>query len=108
MWIVRNSIVPFKGFAALTLWPFIFVRKGAKMSEEALRHEQTHASQQKEMLVLPFLLWYAIEWLVRLSVCSNAHKAYKTVGFEQEAYLNEHDAEYLQKRRHFAWMKYIF
>ena len=108
MKVVRNSIVPFRGFVALTLWPFIFVRKDMRVDDATMRHEDIHARQQKEMLVILFLVWYCLEWLIRLVIYGNAHKAYRMISFEQEAYLNEHDKDYLKNRRLFAWMKYIF
>lgn len=107
MKVVRNSIIPFKGFKALTLWPLVFVRKDAWMSDRDMRHEAIHGRQQKELLVVLFLVWYGLEWLARLVIYGKAHKAYKMISFEQEAYLNEYDKGYLKKRRFFAWMKYI-
>lgn len=82
--------------------------EGTEVDAVTLRHEEIHTRQMKEMLFVGFYLWYAVEWIVRLMVYWNCHKAYKTVGFEQEAYLNEMDKEYLGSRRLFAWMKYIF
>ena len=107
MKVVRNSILPLKGFKALTLWPFIFVRKGARMDAATLRHEEIHGEQQKEMLVVGFYLWYAVEWIVRVLVCLECHMAYRMVSFEQEAYWNEGDERYFEKRRHYAWIRYL-
>lgn len=108
MKVVRNGIIPFKGYIALTLWPFIFVRKDMRVDDATMRHEEIHGRQQKELLIVLFLLWYGIEWLARLVIYGKAHKAYKMISFEQEAYLNEYDKDYLKKRRLFAWTKYIF
>lgn len=107
MKLVRNSILPPKSHKLLTLWPYIFVRKETRVYEPDVRHETIHGEQQKEMLIVLFLLWYGLEWLVRLIIYRNAHKAYKMIGFEQEAYLNELDAEYLKRRKRYAWIKYI-
>ena len=107
MWIVRNKYIPLKSYKAMSVWPFIFVRKEAQMDDATLTHEKIHACQQKELLIAGFLLWYGLEYVVRLVQYRNFHKAYRMVSFEQEAYLNEYDEDYLKKRRFFAWMKYI-
>ena len=98
MRIVRNSILPLSSFKSVAVWPFIFIRKEARMDAATLRHEEIHYRQQKEMLVVFFFLWYGLEWLIRLMVYRNAHKSYRMVGFEREAYLNELDGDYL-----FSW-----
>lgn len=108
MIIIRNSVIPFKGFKAITLWPFIFVRNNASFTEADERHERIHGRQQVEMLLLPFLLWYGLEWLIRLIITGSTHRAYRDIGFEQEAYTNQNDEEYLNKRRLYAWFKYLW
>ena len=47
---------PVKGFMALTIWPFVFIRKDCtdRYSVITERHENIHAEQQKELLVVPF------------------------------------------------------
>ena len=107
MKIIRNNIIPFKGFSAMTLWPFVFVRRDARFTATTERHERIHGEQQKEMLVLPFLLWYGAEWLVRLAQYRNRNQAYRNISFEREAYANERDENYLQSRRRFAWLHYL-
>jgi hypothetical protein len=42
MIIVKNNIIPFKGYKAITLWPFIFVRKECSFDEIDLNHELIH------------------------------------------------------------------
>lgn len=109
MIVVKNRIIPFKGTLAIALWPFIFVRKNAKSSYDEVddRHEHIHGRQQLEMLIVLFLLWYGIEWLVRLCILRDGHRAYRAISFEQEAYSNESDEEYLEKRHPYAWLKYL-
>lgn len=110
MKVIYNKIIPFKGFKAITLWPFIFVRsdKRHRFGESSERHERIHLKQQAEMLVLPFYLWYAIEYLVRLVLYFNAKDAYYNLSFEQEAYLNQYDVDYLDNRKPYAWVRNIF
>jgi hypothetical protein len=106
---IYNNIIPTKGFTALALWPFVFIRKDMTWAyySVAERHEDIHACQQKEMLIVPFLLWYGIEWLVKWAYYRNRLTAYKNVSFEREAYAHQADAYYLDNRKLFAWVKYI-
>lgn len=96
MKIIRNSIIPFKGFKAITLWPFIFVRKECSFNEIDLNHENIHGRQQKELLIIPFYIIYLIEWIF---------KGYRNISFEKEAYRYEEDLGYLKRRKHFAQWK---
>lgn len=95
--IIKNSIIPFKGFKAITLWPFIFVRKGCSFDEIDLNHEKIHLKQQLELLVIPFFLIYISESIFR---------KYRNISFEKEAYRYEEDLGYLKRRKHYAqWRK---
>ncbi len=106
MIIVKNNIIPFKGYKAMTVWPFIFVRKGHEMDDDDLRHEEIHGRQQLEMLLVLFPLWYYTEWLVRL-VQYGKSEAYDNISFEREAYANEKDKDYMSKRKLWAWTAYL-
>lgn len=126
---VVNNIIPFKGFLAITFWPFIFTHR--KLYDKDLNHEEIHGDQQLEcllvgvviavilwtvldcgwwsLLALPvFLYWYVMEWLVRFFLMrTTLHDAYRKISFEQEAYGNEQDMSYIGKRKHFAWLGYL-
>ena len=106
---VKNNIIPLKGFIALTLWPIVFVRKDKEQLYTHIveRHEAIHGEQQKEMLMVFFLLWYGIEWLIKLFYYRNPMTAYKNTSFEREAYNNQNDPAYLDGRRHYSWIKYL-
>lgn len=106
---IVNNIIPFKGYTAMCLWPFIFVRKdeAGKFSVQTERHENIHGRQQIEMLWVLFLLWYGIEWLVKLIYYRNMITAYKNISFEREAYSNQNNTTYLDERKPYAWVKYI-
>lgn len=86
--------MPFKGFKAITLWPFIFARK--KLNEVDLNHENIHGRQQLELLIIPFYIIYLIEWIF---------KGYREISFEKEAYSNEQNLEYLKSRKHYSMWK---
>ena len=96
MKIVRNSIIPFKGYKAITIWPFIFVRKECSFDEVDLNHENIHGKQQLELLIIFFYLIYLVEWII---------KGYRNISFEREAYGNEDNLNYLKTRKHYAWLK---
>ena len=106
---IKNNIIPFKGFTAMTLWPFVFVRKDEEQNYMHIvgHHEAIHGEQQKELLIVFFLLWYGIEWLIKLCYYRNSMTAYKNISFEREAYKNQNDLAYLDIRKHYAWTKYI-
>ena len=46
------------------------------------------------------MLVYGICWLI-------AGFSYRGNAMEQEAYTNEKDPDYLNNRKHYAWIKYI-
>lgn len=108
MKIIYNNIIPFKGFACINLFGLLFVRKGIKMREIDINHEAIHTAQMKELLYIPFYIIYLIEWLIRVLFTKNhfSKKAYYYISFEREAYRNQWNLKYLEKRKHFAeWRK---
>ena len=74
------------------------------MSKSDYNHEAIHTKQMKELLYVPFYILYLLEWLYRLIQKGNA---YRNISFEKEAYNNENDMNYLDKREHFSWIEYI-
>jgi len=108
MKIVYNKLLPLKGYKAMTLWPFILVRKGMVMTEADLNHEQIHGEQQKELIVVLFCLWYVVEYIVKLIATWSHKKAYRSISFEQEAYRFESDLDYRRRRRGYYWMRFVF
>ena len=50
MKIVRNNIIPFKGYKAMNLFGVLFVRGNARIDDINLNHEKIHTAQIKEML----------------------------------------------------------
>lgn len=104
MKIVRNKIIPFKGFKAINLFGILFVRKDAVLSDIDINHEKIHTEQMKELLFIFFYVWYAIEWIIRLFGSGNA---YRNISFEQEAYANEDNLNYLEERNHFSFLNYL-
>lgn len=128
--VVFNDVIPFSGFMAMTIWPYIFVRNSAakRYNVVASNHEHIHAEQQKEMLLVGIVLaaigfifiglwallfvpvffwWYGLEYLIRLIAYWSTNKAYRNICFEREAYAYENDLDYLRRRKHFAWIAFI-
>ena len=83
--------------------PFILLKPSA--DKITVNHERIHLRQQLEMLVLPFYVWYAVEWFIR-NVQGQVN-TYRRLSHEREAYLNEKDLDYLKKRKPYAWLKYL-
>lgn len=99
--IVTKYFIP-KGYRGLTVFPFVFVKLWVdKENMVFINHEKIHLRQQLELLVLPFFIWYFVEYLVRLVQYKNADLAYRNISFEREAYANELNLAYLRKRSFF-------
>nr|DAO60404.1 MAG TPA: hypothetical protein [Caudoviricetes sp.] len=106
--IIRNSILPIRGFKCINLFGILFVRKGCDMNSYDMNHEMIHTRQMLEMLVLPFYIWYCVEFLIKLVfVYRNSKSAYRAISFEREAFNNQDNLIYLKKRKHFAWFSLI-
>ena len=98
----------FRGYVGLTLYPFIILKASRLKSDNVLiNHEKIHLRQQREMLLLPFYIWYLTEWLVRCCICLDTHSAYRSISFEREAYANESNPGYLCGRGAFNFIKYL-
>jgi hypothetical protein len=105
--VIRNKYIPFKGFVAINLFGVLFARKECRISGRTLNHEAIHTAQMKELLYIPFYMWYVVEWLVRLIKCRDAHTAYKNISFEREAYKYEENPAYLAGRTIFNFLNYL-
>lgn len=97
-----------KGFRGLTLYPFVFLKyKSDKENTVLLNHERIHIRQQLELLIIPFFLWYGIEFLVRLVHCKDRNLAYRNISFEREAYQNEKNLYYLKQRSFWRFISFL-
>lgn len=105
--IISKYLVP-KGFSSITLFPFVVVHnKKDKQNIVLINHEKIHIRQQLETLILPFFIWYGLEFLIRLMQYRNKKTAYKNISFEKEAYFYEKDREYLKNRAFWSFLKYL-
>ncbi len=103
--IVTKYLIP-KGYRGLTIFPLVFVKYSLdKENPVFINHERIHLRQQLELLIIPFFIWYFIEFLLRLIQYKNKDLAYRNISFEREAYANENDLNYLKKRLFWNFLK---
>lgn len=108
MFLIVNKYLLRKRFVGLTLWPFIIMKcKALKNDTVFINHECIHLRQQVELLILPFFVWYVIEYGVRLIQYKDRYRAYRNISFEREAYQNENTLNYLEKRTFWSFVKYL-
>ncbi len=90
---------------AISLGLFVFCR--GEMSAETKNHESIHFKQWVELLFIGFLVLYPLFWIVGLFKYRDGAHAYMMIPFEQEAYGNDQDLNYLNNRKLYAWVKYV-
>tara|TARA_R110000796_G_scaffold214939_1_gene330968 strand:+ start:740 stop:1111 length:372 start_codon:yes stop_codon:yes gene_type:complete len=104
----------FMKIGGISLFPFVVLREKYNgqlkywrdRKKKIINHESIHIAQQGELLVIPFYIIYILEWFVKLFFYGK--KAYYNISFEREAYANEYNYNYLENRKSYAWLKYIF
>lgn len=110
-----DFLVP-SGYYAITLFGYLVRRKKYKdslISSKTWIHENIHHRQSIDFGLgfagyFIFYLLYGLEWLLKLPFFVAGYRIYRSLSFEQEAYKNESNKEYLEQRKRFAWVKYIF
>lgn len=129
--IVAKIVLVFSICTTITLGPFVF-SKLKKVSQWVVNHECMHAQQWNEVSILSgifilsavlvfgihpawlfmagitYYIWYVTEWLIKLIVYRDQPTAYRSVCFEYEAYKNQADNNYLENRKYFSWLKFVF
>ncbi|EWH12591.1 hypothetical protein KLA_13856 [Cellulophaga geojensis KL-A] len=91
------------------MWPFIILKSDALRDDDSLiNHEKIHLRQQLELLVLPFYIVYLFEFLIRCLFYWDSYRAYQNLSFEREAYFNEDNPNYLNERKPFSFIKYLW
>ena len=105
---IYNKWLPIKRYTAMVLFLIIFARKEKKpLKSKTIRHEKIHARQQLELLIIPFYLWYGIEYLINLIIYSGPKEAYRNISFEKEAYEGQNVQDYLKSRGAYSFIKFI-
>ena len=98
-----------KNYVGLCLWPFIFLRNVSLLNDKTLiNHERIHFRQQVELLVVLFYLLYLLEWIVKSAYFLDFYQGYRNISFEREAYQHEKDLSYLEDRRPYQFLRYVF
>ena len=117
MKIIYNKIIPFGYSKYINLFGVIFTKyKNLVLNKETINHESIHTLQGKYLLWIFFYLIYFIEWLIKIPIalfCDSGRYgtlkyAYKSISFEQVAYYNEKNLNYLENANPYDWIKYIF
>lgn len=117
MKIISNKYIPWKGYKYINLFGILFTRNDNHiiLSSKDYTHEYIHTLQMKELGYIGFYILYFIEYLFKWISCLfkdtskyNFNYPYRSISFEQEAYYNENNPSYLNTRKHYTWLKYIF
>ena len=111
---INNSKIPvwLSKLAPINIWAlsfFIFVWCRGEISEKTKRHETIHYQQQIELLfVLQWILYGIFHLIGLVREKGDGRKAYYHNPFELEAYEKESIEDYLDNRKRYYWLKYIF
>lgn len=116
--------LPFSNYYALTIFNNLIRRdkyKNYPISKTTYNHESIHLQQELDFVFgceglyilggCIFYIFYFLEWLVKLIISIftlGKVKAYYSISFEQAAYKNQQNLNYLKTRKRFDWVKYIF
>lgn len=107
MIIVLTKILKNSRINGITLFPFIFIKNRADLRNAVLiNHEKIHLRQQAELLIVPFYIWYVLEYYYLCYKLKDNYLAYKSISFEREAFAKEDDLNYLKNRKVFSFWKY--
>lgn len=104
--IVYNFPLLMKGYEAITLYPFIFV-KGPVIDKVTVKHELEHVRQINRVGLVYFYISYLWYFLVGLIGLGNWKAAYYNIPYEREAFdaqetpLTKQDLELLVERPRF-------
>ncbi|MFN7609396.1 MAG: hypothetical protein ACK5QX_00445 [bacterium] len=77
---------------------FVFLVYRDELSEETERHENIHFKQGLELGFIFF--WFLYFFFL-------GSRGYDQNPFEEEAFENHSAKDYLNKRKHYAWVKYL-
>ncbi len=123
MRIVLTKNFPWRPYVALTLKPWIFIRKDyydqsyqnyydrsyqIERLQVTIRHEEIHIEQQEELGYIGFFSRY-LYWFVKgLIVFGSWDEAYRNIPFEAEAYEWAYKIDYLSHRKKNDWKVYRY
>ena len=107
MIVIRNNIIPFKGYKCVNICGILFARKNAILDVYVINHEKIHTKEIIETFIIGFYILYCIFYIVNIIKYKNHEEAYRNIPFEREAYKNGKDLTYISKRTAYAWINYI-
>ena len=87
----------------MALYPFILLRDKKFLDDPVImNHERIHHRQEVELLIIPFYVFYLLNYFFNRFRYSTHDEAYRNIIFEREAYARESDFDYLKKRKWFS------
>lgn len=128
-WLARTFLCDNYSTITLAAWVCTKFKSKEEMPQWIRNHECIHVRQWVEcmlasgsiiwVLVLTFRIppsWfclslimfyvlYVLEWLIKLPFYGK--KAYNRISFEQEAYNNQYDNNYMENGGYLGWVRYI-
>ena len=108
MYLIHAKYLIPKGYRGMTVFPFVLLKnREDSINGIFINHEKIHLRQQLELLILPFFIWYFIEFLFRWLQYKNFQLGYRNISFEREAYANETHLLYLKNRKFLDFLKYL-
>lgn len=129
MIVIKNKFIPFKGYETINLFGVLFTR--GDVDDIEYNHESIHSAQMIECMILAasviaitcitfniswwwlllavpmYYIQYCLEYVIIRFFHKKQGDAYHDVSFEEEAYNNEHNLNYLNHRKVFAWVQYV-
>lgn len=105
MKIIKCRLIP-EGYC-VNLFGTFWARDTSWIDRYVVNHERIHTAQQREMLFLPFYIFYLIELCIRRFQHHTRKEAYYNISFEREAYKHGKNTDYLKTRKYFAWIHYL-
>lgn len=102
--VILSYVSPIE-IGAISLGIFVFSR--GVMSDGTKMHETIHYKQYLELGFVGFLILYPAFWFMNLASGLSGAEAYFQIPFEIEAYANQHDPDYMKKRKNFSWLAFI-
>ncbi|HYV92282.1 MAG TPA: hypothetical protein VE978_10880 [Chitinophagales bacterium] len=101
--IIRKSL----HMRGMALYPFIILRDKKFLDDPVImNHERIHHRQEVELGIIPFYVLYLLNYFVNSLRYPTRYEAYRNIIFEREAYSNEADFDYLNKRKWFSSFQY--
>lgn len=108
--LIRILTLGSEAVLGLALFPLVLIRddiRDAAFRKRIILHEKIHLRQQIELLILPFYLWYLVEYCAGRLRGKDHYHALTGISFEKEADANMDDLNYLHTRRSFAFLQYL-